>query len=162
MFGKQEISDDAFEEEAAVDMSDDGFADVELSGPVAIDLGAVRDEPVGQGWHTVEVERCEPKLSRQKGLPSLFVMARVTDESDIDHGRTLVWNLMLDGDGMVFTKRCFAALRMPEVLDYPSYQDLADALIGRSVDAKVKHATYQGQLQAKVNNWRPFTPDISF
>jgi len=162
MFGKDKVTEEAFEGEA-VDMSgDEGFEDVELSGPISLDLGAVRDEPVAEGWHSVEIERCEPKLSRQKNLPSLFVMGRVIDEGDIDYNRTLVWNLMLAGDGMVFTKRCFKALNMPETLNYPSHQALADDLIGRQVDCKVKHRTYQGNLQAAVNNWRAITPDISF
>ena len=69
---------------------------------------------------------------------------------------------MLSGDGMVFTKRCFKALGLPEQLNYPSYQALADALIGLEVDVRVKHRTYQGERQVSVNNWRASTPDISF
>lgn len=135
---------------------------IDLSGPVVIDLEEIRDEPVNEGWHVVEIERCEPKLSRQKHLPQLFVLSRVVDEADVEYNRMILWNLMLEGAGMVFTKRCFKALDMPSVLDYPTYQDLANELIGRQVEVKVKHKTNKGEIQANVNNWRPATSDIAF
>lgn len=133
---------------------------IDLTSPVTIDLGTISDEPVAEGWHTVTIERAEAKLSRQQNLPSIFVLSRVTDESDPDYNRTIIWNNMLDGDGMIFTKRAFEALGMPEQLDYPSYSALADDLIGREVEVKVKHRTYQGEVQANVNQWREPSLDI--
>lgn len=142
--------------EAAVD------EEVVLSGPVSIDLGQVRDELVEKGWHTVRIERADAGISRKKQIPKIFILSRVTDEGDIEHNRTLIWNVMLGGDGMVFTKRCFKALGMPEQLNYDSYQAMADDLIGRDVDVKVNHRTYEGEMQVQINNWRPVTPHISF
>lgn len=140
----------------------DTDADIDLSGPVTLDLDAIRDEPVSEGWHTVKIERAEAKLSRQKQLPCLFILSRITDEGDVEFNRTVIWNLMLDGDGMVFTKRCFAELGLAGQLDYPSYQALASDLVGREIEAKVKHRTYKGEVQAQVNNWRACTPEVYF
>jgi len=133
---------------------------IDLSGPVTLNLDAVRDEPVAASWHSVKIERADAKLSRQKQLPCIFILSRVNDEGDPDFNRTLIWNLMLEGEGVVFTKRCFEALGMSGHLDFPSYQAMADALVGLEVDAKVKHSTYKGEVQAKVNNWRALTHDV--
>lgn len=128
---------------------------IDLSSPVSIDLGEVNDEPVAVGWHTVTIERAEAKLSRQQEIPQIFVLSRITNEADPEYNRTLIWNLNLSGDGLRFTKRCLEALGFPEQLNYSSYQDLADDLVGREVDAKVKHRTYQGETKSSVNQWRP-------
>lgn len=145
---------DAASEEAPVEF--------DLMGPVSINLGEVRDEPVGVGWHSVEIERAEAKLSAGQGLPSIFVMGRIDDESDPEFRRTVVWNLMLQGDGLLFTKRCCSALGMSEQLNYPSYQEMADDLVSRSCEVLVKHRPYQGELRTNVSNWRPSTPALVF
>lgn len=134
--------------------------DVELTGPIVLDLGQIKDEPVDLGWHTVEIERADFGLSSQKNLPKIFVLSRINDEADPDYGRTIIWNFMLEGEGLIFTKRGFSALGYPEVLEYPSAQALAESLVGMAVEVRVKHRTYQGAKQAQVNNWRPCTPDI--
>ena len=136
--------------------------EVVLEGPVTIDLGQVRDEPVAEGWHTVTIERADPGLSRQKQTPKIFLLSRITDEADVENNRTIIWNIMLDGDGMLFTKRCLQALGLPEQLNYPSYQALADDLVGREVDVKIKHRMYKGEKQVQVNNWRQVTVEVSF
>lgn len=133
---------------------------IDLSGPVSIDLGDVDDEPVDEGWHTVEIERAEAKLTRKKELPSIFVMGRITDEADPKYNRTIIWNSILSGNAMRFTKRFFDAVGMPEQLDYPSYQALADDLIGRVCEVEVKHREYEGELQANVNKWREISIDL--
>lgn len=133
---------------------------IDLSGPVSIDLGDVNDEPPEEGWHTVEIERAEAKLTRQKQLPSIFVMGRITDEADPEYNRTIIWNSILSGNAMRFTKRFFDAVGMPEQLDYPSYQALADDLIGRVCEVEVKHREYEGELQANVNKWREISIDL--
>jgi hypothetical protein len=135
---------------------------VNLEGPIVLDLGEVRDEPVTIGWHVVTIERAEAGVTRQKGLPKIFVLSRVTDEGDVEYNRTIIWNVMLSGDGMVFTKRCLVALGLPTQLNYPSYQALADDLIGREVEVKVKHRVYQGEKQVQISNWKALTPEISF
>jgi hypothetical protein len=135
---------------------------VNLEGPIVLDLGEIRDQPVALGWHAVTIERAEAGTSRQKGLPKIFILSRITDEGDVEYNRTIIWNVMLSGDGMVFTKRCLAALGLPEQLSYPSYQALADDLIGREVEVKVKHRVYKGEKQVQVNNWKAIASGISF
>jgi hypothetical protein len=133
---------------------------INLNEPITLDLSEISTEPVPTGWHTVTIERAEAKLTRQKKLPSIFVMSRITDEADPDYNRTIIWNAMLDGDGLMFTKKFFTALGMPEQLEYDSYQALADDLLGREVEAKVKHRQYEGETQASVNDWREPSLDI--
>ncbi len=128
---------------------------VDLSGPVSLDMGAISDEPVPVGWHQVIIERVDAKLTKEKKLPSLFVMSRISEEGDPDHGKTIIWNLMLSGGGMIFTKRCFKALGLPEQLEFNSYEDLAAELIGLECEVAVKHQEYEGEMQAKVGRWRP-------
>ena len=135
---------------------------VNLEGPIVLDLGEVRDEPVVIGWHVVTIERAEAGVSRKQNLPKIFILSRVTDEGDIEYNRTIIWNIMLQGDGLVFTKRCLSALGLPAQLNYPSYQALADDLIGRDVEVKVKHRVYKGEKQVQISNWKAITPDISF
>lgn len=137
-------------------------APVDLGGPIVLDLAEVRDEPVTAGWHTVTIERAEAGVTKQKGLPKIFILSRVTDEGDVEHNRTIIWNVMLAGDGMVFTKRCLSALGLPAQLSYPTYQALADDLVGREVEVKGKHRVYQGEKQFQVNNWKPVTPEIAY
>lgn len=150
MFGKSEVVADAVPVAGIT-------AQVNLEGPIVLDLGQVKDEPVAKGWHCVTIERADAKTSSKKGIPMLFVLSRVTDEADTEYNQTIIWNIMLSGEGMVFTKRCLAALGMPEKLNYPTYQELANALIGRSVEVQVKHRTYEGEQSVQVNNWRPVT-----
>ena len=135
----------------------EGPVEINLEGPITLDLGAVSDEPVAIGWHTVQIERADAKLTRQKELPQIFVMGRITDEADPQFNKTIIWNCMMVGEGLIFTKRCFKALGMPEVLNYPSLQALADDLITRAVEVRVKHRTYEGEIQANVSNWKPVT-----
>jgi len=136
---------------------------VNLEGPIVLDLGTVRDEPVAADqWHTVSVERADAGVSKEKKLPKIFILSRVTDEGDVEYNRTIIWTIMLQGDGLVFTKRCLSALGMPEQLSYPTYQDLADDLVGREVEVKGKHKPYKGEQQYQVNNWRAVTPEIAF
>ncbi len=129
------------------------------TGPITLDLGAVSDDPPAVGWHTVEIERADFGVSSKKGLPKVFVLSRVIDEADPDYGRTIIWNLMLAGQGLVFTKRCFAALGFEgDTLTFPSGEALAEALMGLQVDVRVKHRLYEGAKQAQVNNWRKYEP----
>lgn len=158
MFGKDRAVDVPFDVEAPVTAGVAGFED----GPIALDLGAVRDEPVSKGWHPVRIERADPGRSKQKQLLQIFVLARVMDEASPEFNRTIIWNSMMEGDGLIFTKRCFRALGLPEALNYPSLQALADDLIDREVEVQVKHRVYEGQQQTNVVNWRPLTPEISF
>lgn len=153
MFGKSETVND---------VPDAPSEEISLEGPIVLDLGQVRDEPVATGWHSVVIERADAGISREKKLPKIFFLSRVTDEASPEYNRTVIWNCMLEGDGLVFTKRCFAALGMPEHLNYPTYQALADDTLSREVDVQVKHRVYKGEKQASVNNWRPLTPGISF
>ena len=150
MFGKSESVAEAVQ---VTNVS----AQVNLEGPIVLDLGQVRDQPVAEGWHVVTIERADAKTSSKKDIPMIFVLSRISDESDPECNRTIIWNIMLQGEGMVFTKRCLAALGMPEQLNYPSYQALANDLIGRSVEVKTKHRTYEGEQSLQVNNWRPVT-----
>ena len=162
MFGKERPI--AVGLDQAAGMPEPGVTEINLEGPISLDLAAVRDELVEVGWHVTKIERADPGLSRQKRIPKIFIMARVIDEADVEFNRTIIWNLMLAGDGLQFTKRCLGALGMPEQLDYPSYQALADALIGLEVDVHVAHKPNKKtwELQASANKWRAVTPDISF
>jgi hypothetical protein len=135
---------------------------INLEGPIVLDLGEVRDEPVVIGWHVVTIERAEAGVSHKQNLPKIFILSRVTDEADIEYNRTIIWNIMLAGDGLVFTKRCLSALGLPAQLNYPSYQALGDDLLGREVEVKVKHRVYKGEKQVQISNWKAITPDISF
>ena len=137
----------------------EGPIEINLEGPITLDLGAVSDEPVDAGWHTVQIERAEARLTRQKELPQIFVLARITDEGDPQFNKTVLWNNLLVGEGLIFTKRCFKALGLPEVLEFDSVQDLANELIGITVEVRIKHRTYEGEIQANVANWRPVTFD---
>lgn len=147
---------------STAEVPDQASAPVDLGGPIVLNLGEVRDEPVSAGWHVVTIERADAGITQQKGLPKIFILSRVTDEGDEEYNRTIIWNVMLAGDGMVFTKRCLAALGLPEQLNYPSYQALADDLIGREVEVKGKHRVYKGETQYAVNNWKPVTAEIAF
>ena len=128
---------------------------VDLDSPVNMDLDEVQDELIPAGWHSVTIERAEARLSSKQQIPQIFVMSRITDEGDPDFNRTIIWSLNLAGPGMGFFKRCFAALGMPEKLNYNCWQDMADEIVGREVDAKVKHGTYNNEPQAQVSTWRP-------
>lgn len=140
----------------------EGPIELDLEGPITLDLGAVKDELAELGWHSVRIERADAGISSKKGLPKIFVMARMTDQDDPDFNRTLVWNCMLSGDGLVFTKRCFKAADMPEQLNYPTYQALADDLVGRELAAKVQHKANRdtGEMQVSVGNWKPIVADL--
>ena len=131
---------------------------VDLTGPVSLNLGGVHDELVPVGWHTVTIERADAKLSK-KDEPSIFVMSRISDEVDPNFNETVVWNLTDTGNPddfqMKLFKRCAEALGLPEELNYPSYQALADDLIGRTFDCKVSHQVYMGENKTNVNQWRP-------
>lgn len=135
---------------------------IDLSGPIVLDLGEIRDEPVSPGWHIVTIERANAGLSRKKQIPKIFILSRVTDEDDEETNRTVIWNLMLAGDGLVFTKRCLAALGLPAQLNYPTYQALADDLIGREVAVKTSIRVHEGEKQVRVSNWKVVGPDIAF
>ncbi len=136
---------------------------VDLTGPVSLNLGGVNDELVPIGWHTVTIERGEAKLSK-KEQPSIFVLSRISDEADPNFNETLIWNLTDTGNledfQMKLFRRCIEALEMPLDLDYPSYQALADALIGKTVDCKVSHREYQGEQQVNITQWRPVSYDF--
>ena len=151
-----------FGKDKPISVPDPTAEPVNLEGPIVLDLGEVRDEPVAVGWHVVTIERAEAGVTRQKSLPKIFVLSRITDEGDVEHNRTVIWNVMLSGDGMVFTKRCLMALGLSEQLNYPTYQALADDLIGREVEVKVKHRVYKGEKQVQISNWKALTPEISF
>lgn len=149
------------QEEDVVDNTEKTF-----EGPILLDLGQIRDEPVIKGWHLVEIERADAGSSSKKGLTKIFVLSRIIDEGDPDFNRTIIWSLMLEGDGLVFTKRCLNALEYPAQLlggegaAYATVEDLADSLVGKTVEVRVKHKMYQGNKQAEVNNWRAYTSEV--
>ena len=128
---------------------------IDLEGPVNMNTDEIKDELPAAGWHTVTIERAEARLSSKQEIPQIFIMARITDEADPQFNKTVIWSLNLAGDGMGFFKRCFAALGMPKQLDYDSYQDMADEIVGREVECKVKHGKYNDEPQAQVSAWRP-------
>ncbi len=136
---------------------------VDLTGPVSLNLGGVNDELVPVGWHTVTIERAEAKKSK-KEQPSIFVLSRISDEADPNFNETLIWNLTDTGNledfQMKLFRRCIEALEMPLDLNYPSYQDLANELIGKTFDCKVSHRVYQGEPQTNIIQWRPTSYDF--
>ena len=136
---------------------------VDLTGPVSLNLGGVKDALVPVGWHTVTIERADAKES-SKEKPQIFVLSRISDEADPDFNRTVIWNLTDTGDledfPMKLFRRCIEALGMPLDLNYPSYQALADDLIGRTFDCKVSHRTYKGEPQTNILQWRPTQYDF--
>ena len=127
---------------------------INLSGPVSIDLGGV-DLPVAEGWHSVTIEKVEVKTT-QDNYPRFFVMSRINDEADPDNNNTLIWNLVFNFNNRSggFVKRCFAALGMPMQLEYDSYEDMAEAMIGRECEALSKLGEYEGIPRAEVSKWR--------
>ena len=131
-----------------------------LGSPVSINLGNVDDAPVAKGWHTVKIERAEADEDK-KGNPQISVLARVTNESDPDNNKTIPWYLTFNGDldsfQMKIVRRSIEALGLPLNLDYPTYQDLGDALIGLSVDAYVTHREWEGETKINVNKFRPIS-----
>lgn len=132
---------------------------VNLTGPITLDLDAISDKPVATGWHLVNIERAEAKLSSADN-PKIFVMSRIVDEADPDNNRTLIWNLTFTEAAMFMVKRCLKALGMPSNLSFDSLQDLADELLDREVEAFVKHKVYMGETQANVAKWRAPEVDI--
>lgn len=136
---------------------------VDLTGPVSLNLGGVRDVLVPVGWHTVTIERADARES-SKEQPQIFVLSRISDEADPDFNRTLIWNLTDTGNledfQMKLFRRCIEAMGLPLDLNYPSYQALADDLIGRTFDCKVSHRTYQGEPQTNITRWRPVVYDL--
>jgi len=127
---------------------------INLSSPVSINLEGV-DVPVAAGWHSVTIERVDVGLTKD-GHPKFFIVSRIEDEADPDNNNTLVWNLIFNFDNRSggFVKRCFAALGMPMQLDYASYEEMAEALIGRECEAFSKLGEYQGVPRAEVSKWR--------
>jgi len=140
-----------------------------VEGPVSLNLGNVDDAPVAKGWHTVKIERAEADTNK-KDQPQIAILARITNETDPDFNKTIPWYLTFTGDmesfQMKLIRRCVEALGLPLTLDYPSYQDFGDALIGLSVDANVTHREWEGETKLNVNKWRPISfmteEDVSF
>jgi len=130
-----------------------------LEGPILIDLTEIKDEPVAEGYHLVQIERVDPGYSSQQKIPQLFVMSRIVDEADPEFNRTVIWNSQLQGEGLIFTKRFFAAVGLEDVVQYPSIQGLVDDLLEAVVEVRVRHRTYEGRVQANVSNWRPYQPE---
>ena len=131
---------------------------IDLSGPIVLDLEQISDEPVAEGWHTITIERAEGRESGE-GKPMIFALSRVTDESDPEYNRTVVWNNMLTGEGLRFTKRCFKGLGLPMQLDYPSVDALCADMVGRGCDVRVRHGKVRkgprtGEIQANVSAWK--------
>lgn len=138
-----------------LDLSD---VNIDLSGPIVLDLGKISDEPVSEGWHSITIERAEGRESGE-GKPMVFVMSRITDEADHEFNRTVVWNNMLVGEGLRFTKRCFKALGLPMQLNYPSIEELCADMLGRGCDVRVRHGRVRkgprtGEIQANVGAWK--------
>lgn len=129
------------------------MSEVRLEGPILLDLTEV-GKPVAEGWHVVQVERCDPGYSRKQQIPQLFVVARVVEENDPDVGSTVIWNSQLAGNGLIFTKRAFAALGLPLVLEYEDIQALCDDILDRVCEVRVKYRMYQGEKTANVTGWR--------
>jgi len=128
---------------------------INLSGPVSIDLSGV-GLPVAEGWHSVTIERVDVGTTKDEKYPKFFVMSRINDEADPDNNNTLVWNLIFNFTNRSggFVKRCFAALGMPMQLDYDTYEDMAEAMIGRECEALSKMGEYEGEPRAEVGKWR--------
>jgi len=129
-----------------------------LEGPILIDLTQIKDEPVTEGWHLVQIERVDPGHSSKQQIPQLFVMSRIVDEADPEFNRTVIWNSQLQGDGLIFTKRFFAAVGLDDVVSYPNIQGLVDDLLEAVLEVRVRHRTYEDKTQANVSSWRPYQP----
>jgi len=129
-----------------------------MGAPVSLNLAGVNDSPVAVGWHTVKIERATAAEDKN-GDPQVMVYARVTNESDPDHNQGFSWFLTFNGDmdsfPMKIIRRCVEALGLPLELDYPSYQDFGDAMIGLSVDVKISHREWQGETRINCNQFRP-------
>lgn len=128
----------------------------DLEGPINIDLGGVRVEPVAQGWHYGVIEMATLRLSSQRNIPQLGIGCRVDDEDDPEHGRMVFWNLNLRGDGAIFTVKCLTALGIGTALSYPDKESLEEEFLGRAVEFYVRHRVNKetGDLQEQIGRWR--------
>lgn len=108
-------------------------------GVLTLDLSGV-DKPAPEGWHTVEVEKASPGTSSNDNM-RIFVVARDVC-MECDHaGNTIVWNSMLEGPGLTFTKRFLdaAGYGVDQKLQFNSVDELAESMIGRELRVKVVH-----------------------
>lgn len=130
--------------------------DVTLEGPLTLDLSSV-DKPPSEGWHTVEVEKASPGTTRA-GDVKIFVVARDRCGAQCGHDeQTIIWNLMLEGAGLSFTKRCLGAMGygVDSKMQFASVQALADSMLGRELQVQIKHNDKDSAFEYNVNAYRP-------
>lgn len=129
-----------------------------VEGPVRLNLTEIDDSPVDEGWYGVKVITADAKMSKDGTKPQINVMARIMDEASKEYNKALFWYLTFDEDPDAFSikmlKRCVAAI--PSIdpnLNYESYQDFGDDLVGKELNVNVKHGTYQGEPTVNINKF---------
>ena len=135
----------------------EGVVNLDLNAPVRLNLTAVDDSPVSEGWYEVKIITAEAKMSK-KGLPQVNVMARIMDEASSEYNKAVFWYLTFDTDLESFSikmlKRCIGAIpTIDPDLNYPSYQDFGDALVDKVLNIFVKAGEYNGEPTANVNKF---------
>jgi len=131
--------------------------ELNLEGPILLDLEDMTSELPDEGWHLVTIERADAGASRQKKLPQIFCVSRCIDTNDPYLGKTIVWNSIFSGPATSFTKRMLRAVGFTGNVSIRSIADLkelADKLVGRTVEVKVTHRKYKDEMRYNVNSWR--------
>ena len=113
--------------------------DVQLTGPVIVDLTDVSTEAVAEGYHSVEVTSISLELNG-KGKPQIVTKMVIIGDDNPEVNRTLTARLQLAGGGKVFTKAFFEAigLDVTEVREWTQVS-LEEEMVGTTLDTKVVH-----------------------
>ena len=119
---------------------------------IDVDLDSINTDPIAPGWHVVTIERVEPTRS-QNGDPQLRVTSMVSDPEDPDYDRPIFWKTTFGEKSVVFAKMFLEALGYSGQIS-GSLRDLAESLVGRVVEVRVRHRQTVDGLRAEVAAWR--------
>ena len=149
-----------FEYEKDVDYEayDAEDSDIELDGPIDLDLTDVKTTPVENGWHHVEIKDVKADTSKPERGVVLVVSMEIIDEGDPDYNQYVFNRLATKGNGRRFTKMFLAdglGWTAADFQDYTSLSQIRDKLVGRELMVYTQQTKSNGNTYANVRDSRP-------
>lgn len=142
---------------------DDGFdagASFENTGEgLVIDLTNVEEmkfEALPKGTWNGLIEDCEFQLSKSAGKPMWNMKLAVTDEGDYQNRKQ--FTILSFSEGALPGTKTAIGTFAPELLERPfnpKDPEIIASLIGRPVRFRIKHETYQEEIQSRIAKWLP-------
>lgn len=111
-------------------------------------------EPVAPGEYEVIITKAEVTTAKTSGNPMIKVQATIRDDVGQDFQKRILFDNIVFADNTIWKgQQVLKAVEIPDGEEINSIEEFAELISYKAAKMKVKHETYQGKTQERIEYW---------